>query len=48
MRRLISMALLGYGFYVLFRNRGDLFGVENYVAFGAIGFALVLEYLDND
>jgi hypothetical protein len=45
MRRLFSLAAFGFGFYYLWNNT-DL--ATEMVAVGAMGFALVLEFIGAD
>ncbi|MGH7812826.1 MAG: hypothetical protein ACREQI_02325 [Candidatus Binataceae bacterium] len=45
----MAIALLGYGFYTLWNSGADyLFDASNYLAYGAIGFAMLIEFIDRD
>ena len=43
MRRLFAMALVGWGIYTLWNNGSNFEDQENYLAYGAIALALIME-----
>ena len=45
MRRLLSMAAFGYGFYYLWNNTDQ---TTELLGIGAMGFALLLEFIGAD
>jgi len=48
MKRLIMIALVGFGVYSLWNNTDDLFDVSNIPAYSCLALALLIEFIDRE